>query len=150
MIGMSKIENKFMDRKEMYSIEEVLSKIVPINVDKKESKVDFDGDMIPMSSHRYHNFKEHGVVCVCCGIKGEYFVKERSKGSISYHFNLYAIDENKNEVLMTKDHIVAKSQGGPNRLENYQPMCTICNKEKGYMSNEEFKQHIANKQNSVV
>lgn len=40
------------------------------------------------------------------------------------------IDDNDNEVLMTKDHIIPKSKGGKNNLSNYQPMCCICNKQK--------------------
>jgi hypothetical protein len=44
--------------------------------------------------------------------------------------NLYAIDKNGNEILMTKDHIVPKSKGGANALYNYQPMCSHCNAEK--------------------
>ncbi|MDF2533976.1 MAG: hypothetical protein K0R18_133 [Bacillales bacterium] len=146
MIGISKIKNKLMIRKEMYSIEEVLLKIVPIYTKKKESRVDFDGDLIAMNSHRYHNFHAHGVVCVTCGLEGKYFVKEKFKDDNSFHFNLYAINADGNEVLMTKDHIVAKSKGGLDRLENYQPMCTICNKEKDTMSQEEFQQHIINKE----
>lgn len=32
---------------------------------------------------------------------------------------------------MTKDHIVPKSKGGPDKIENYQTMCTECNCIKG-------------------
>ena len=47
-----------------------------------------------------------------------------------YHFNLYAINDSGDEVLMTKDHIIPKSKGGKNHLSNYQPMCCYCNCKK--------------------
>lgn len=113
-----------------YGIEEVLSKIVP-KVTGKNTKVDFDGDLIKMGSQRYRLFKEKGIKCVSCGIEGRFFAKERTHDIDTYHFNLYAIDENGEEVLMTKDHIIPKSLGGKNKLSNYQTMCFRCNIEKG-------------------
>jgi len=55
--------------------------------------------------------------------------KERGMGSngkpqnCGYHFNLYAIDENGNEVMMTKDHILAKARGGKDKIDNFQSCC---------------------------
>ena len=49
----------------------------------------------------------------------------------SYHFNLYAIGENGNWILMTKDHITPKSRGGRDHLSNLQTMCDQCNNRKG-------------------
>lgn len=120
-----------MVRKELYSINEVLSNIQPIELRKKQAHIDFDGDLIAMSSHRYHTFKYSGIQCVECGLIGVYFVKERFRDSKRFHFNLYALDENGNEVLMTKDHIIPKSLGGADSLENYQTMCCKCNEKKG-------------------
>jgi len=34
-------------------------------------------------------------------------------------------------VLMTIDHILPKSRGGGNNINNYQPMCQPCNSKKG-------------------
>ena len=51
-------------------------------------------------------------------------------GDQSPHFNLYA-EENARLVLMTKDHILAKSKGGTDELANYQTMCSTCNNLKG-------------------
>jgi 5-methylcytosine-specific restriction endonuclease McrA len=81
-------------------------------------------------------FKKYGTECKCCGIAGNVFYLERTKGdgySIyhEWHLNLYAQNEFGQEVLMTKDHILPKSKGGENTLENYQPMCEPCNKNKG-------------------
>lgn len=119
-----------MFRKETYSIEEVLSKRVPRGTPNDQIRVDFDGDLVKMNSQRYELFDLKGVCCVECGIEGKYFVKEKSQGVKVYHFNLYAVDEEGEEVLMTKDHIVPRSKGGKNHLSNYQTMCKICNEKK--------------------
>ena len=107
-----------------YSIDEVLPYI------GNNEKL-YDGDWIYMGSSRYQNFAKHGVECVVCGLKGEFFAKERCKNQDYYHFNLYAYDKNGKEVMMTKDHIIPKSKGGKNELDNYQPMCKKCNSHKG-------------------
>lgn len=118
-------------RKGIYSIEEVLAKRVDVSTHKDKIKVEFDEDLIKMNSQRYEVFDVIGTTCVSCGIQGQYFAKERSSTDYPYHFNLYAVNEMGEEVLMTKDHIVPRSKGGRNHLENYQPMCTICNFNKG-------------------
>lgn len=121
-------------RKGMYSINEVLSKqITPSGNRKKDRqcRVDFHGDLIVMTSDRYWTFKEKGVACVECGIKGRYFAKERDKNAKSFHFNLYGINREGKEVLMTKDHKTPKSKGGKDHVDNYDPMCVHCNLEKG-------------------
>jgi hypothetical protein len=116
-----------------YSIEEVLSKR---NFNRNgHDYVDFDGDMIAMNNLRYHNFAEHGVTCVKCGLVGQYFCKERHPTSDRYHFNLYAVNEDGLEVLMTRDHIIPRSYFRPNSagdfVDNLQTMCLPCNASKG-------------------
>ena len=97
---------------------------------------DFDGDSVNMASDRLKTFARNRR-CVCCGIEGQYFVKERGvprPGSTSpgvFHLNVYAVAADGTEVLMTKDHIVPKSAGGPSCPVNYQTMCCLCNVAKG-------------------
>jgi len=122
-----------MERKpKHYFIEEVLSKAEdPNKIDRKDAKKDFDGDMINTASWRYWTFKHKGIKCIKCGIEGKFFLKERHKDSEPYHFNLYALDENGQEILMTKDHAIPISKGGVrHNLDNLQPMCAKCNFEK--------------------
>lgn len=70
--------------------------------------------------------------CPCCGgIEGKYFAKERHLQDKSYHLNLYAVDDNGDEILMTKDHIMPRSKGGIDDISNYQTMCKLCNEAKG-------------------
>jgi len=129
-----------------YSIQEVLSIIEYKSDDIKylndPSKVAFrpldwvkrrrlfDGHEVKLTSSRLRTFALKGTVCVACGIAGSYFVKEKNCLSDNYHLNLYA-PSNGQEVLMTKDHILPKSLGGANHIDNYQTMCVKCNNAKG-------------------
>ena len=111
-----------------YTPEEVFPLVLFDNI---TGRIDFDGDMIRMHSQRLQLFKKNGCKCIECGIEGVYFVKERYSQDNVYHLNLYALNEDDEKVLMTKDHIIPKSKGGKNILSNYQVMCTICNVKKG-------------------
>ena len=91
------------------------------------------GHEVKMWSKRYENFKKNGIECVRCGIRGRYFCLERhgiENERNTWHFNLYAVDEDGGEILMTKDHIIPKSKGGSNSIKNFQPMCSLCNGKK--------------------
>ena len=120
-----------------YSLEEVFLHVdIPENPmlinqgNKNKKKVDFDGDIIKVSSDRLVLFKDKGCKCVVCGIEGAYFQKDYSSCP-NPHLNLYATNDNGEPVLMTKDHIQPKSKGGKDCQANYQPMCQPCNIEKG-------------------
>lgn len=120
-------------RKSTHSIEDVRETVKNVLFEKlkKDSKVELDGDIIKGNSQRYQLFFTKGTKCVCCGIEGKYFAKEKRIKDKSYHLNLYGLDDNGQEVLITKDHIIPKSRGGKDELENYQTMCVRCNKRKG-------------------
>lgn len=89
-----------------------------------------DGDRaVRVDSLRLQCFKR-SPVCVSCGRKGTRFAMEKSsEGDFSAHLNLYCVEGEK-EVLMTHDHILPRSKGGTNTLDNVQTMCTDCNKKK--------------------
>ncbi len=134
----------------VYSTEEVLSRIQYKQCDKElmtEEQIEasrfrrlddrkfpelFDGHQIKMSSSRLRTFSLRGLACVTCGIVGSRFYKERDINAKNFHLNLYALNKDGAEILMTKDHILPKFWGGPNHIENYQTMCTICNSKKGH------------------
>lgn len=129
---------KSYQRKSVHSIEEVYNAVKDVlDPNEKGTRIMFDGDNIKGNSQRYQVFFMKGMKCVRCGIEGKFFAKEKDAHARSYHLNLYAIDENGEEVLMTKDHIIPKSKGGPNKLSNYQCMCVRCNVKKGNNKEEE-------------
>jgi len=95
---------------------------------KNHKKITYRGFNINIASLRLLTFKTKGLECVSCGVKGSHFkIESYTKNSNSPHFGLYT----KDNILMTKDHIIPKSKGGLDGLENLQTMCTICNRKKG-------------------
>lgn len=70
--------------------------------------------------------------CVDCGVKAEYFAIYRNAEHTTNDARLVFFHmENGKVVIHTKDHILAKYHGGPNHLDNYQNMCSHCNRIKG-------------------
>jgi len=117
-----------MERKETYPVEAIFEHVGDKPPGKAKNEVDFDGDLVKMNSQRYHLFKHKGCKCKC-GVEGTFFAKERHFNSDRWHFNLYGFRDG-TEVMLTKDHIVPKSKGGPNHFDNYEPMCLDCNSDK--------------------
>lgn len=128
---------RMYERRGTYSVEHVTSLIAYDNPDKK---VVLDGATVKTGSDRYKLFAKNRC-CVSCGTAGLYYamertVKRRPDGSITpmskgFHFNLYGMNSDGEEVMITKDHIIPKSKGGANHMDNYQTMCFTCNVEKG-------------------
>lgn len=94
---------------------------------KCKSNIEVDGFNVHAKSLRYMTFYQKGVKCVCCGKEGTHFKLCGEGGTNRRHFNLYADDG----TLITKDHIVPASKGGPDKVTNMQTMCTVCNAAKG-------------------
>lgn len=116
-------------RKEIYDVDTVFDALKEVNF---FGTFILDGDEMKAESLRYKTFFKDSCTCATCGTKGVFFAKERSRGSKrgSYHLNLYSIVNGK-EMLMTKDHFIAKSKGGSDDLNNLNTMCEECNSKKG-------------------
>lgn len=125
--------------REKYSIEEVFDLLgedalnIQQVIKKNRTSINVDGFDVYRESLRYATFYQKGMICPCCGRRGAYFQLDAHNGdndSKRRHFNLYSRDG----VLFTKDHILPKKLGGQDTIENLQPMCVECNKEKGSKS----------------
>ena len=94
-------------RHKLYPIDEVLDYVVPTTAKDQDSIREYDSRKVKMNSERYQVFAKN-LKCCKCGIEGKFFALEKNKTQKSnfWHFNLYALDEENNEILMTKDHIV--------------------------------------------
>lgn len=111
-----------------FSPEEVFPYIT-IDDAKREYVVQGVPYLVRMNSHRYHVFRDNPS-CVACGIRGTKLMLDINPGDQSPHFNLYA-EENGRLVLMTKDHVLARSKGGRDEFANFATLCSLCNNLKG-------------------
>lgn len=76
--------------------------------------------------HRLRVFYEKGIRCVYCGKEGKHLIHARDRGG-NRHIDLFT----ETFDLMTIDHILPKSKGGRDHIDNLQPMCQSCNSRKG-------------------
>lgn len=94
---------------------------------------------VKVSSYRMELFRQNPK-CVSCEKVGSLWMLQAHHAGEPPHLNLYHVGEQIEEwknlsrdglVMMTKDHIIPRSQGGPTNWDNLQTMCTICNGKKG-------------------
>jgi len=131
---------------------EVVEKIIESWGAKRRTKAHLStGHTVGIVSLRMRTFgraasHKSGIHCKACGLKAGYFAVEEFKGCVqpSIHANLYGVSEGR-EVLFTQDHIVPRSKGGGNNLNNSQVMCQPCNSRKGSRPDREFKKEVRQK-----
>ena len=110
----------------------------------KAREIIVDGYKVRTRSLRYMTFYQKGLTCACCGRVGTHF-KLDGDGDVRRHFNLYCDDG----MLMTKDHIMPKSLGGSDSIDNLQPMCAECNFKKGNtFSGDPFRERVKRTKNN--
>lgn len=127
-----KYPHQIYNRHSIAPLEEVLpllhNAISEAAAGKTPAKVEINGEKVNVKSLRLLTFAKKGTNCVKCGCEGKFFAIESNSGA--YHLNLWAVDSDGDERLMTHDHILARSLGGADNLSNTQPMCSPCNSEK--------------------
>jgi uncharacterized OB-fold protein len=92
-------------------------------------------------SDRYKLFTRDETVCVHCGQKASFWASQTTEKGTRTHLNLYGINENGMVVIFTKDHIIPKSFGGYDDIDNYQVMCSKCNSKKDNDSDIDFNRY---------
>lgn len=91
-----------------------------------------------LPSTRHMMFLTKGHACVTCGLVATHVIAWRDArwpdavGFKGLHVDLIYMDpETGRETLMTADHYIPRSLGGPSTVENLNPMCSPCNNAKG-------------------
>lgn len=113
---------------------EVLIEKLPLSIIKdtynsKSKYIKIGEYKVKTKDDRYLNFIEHGLECAKCGAKAQY-VNLECCCKMGNHLNVYALNRDGQEVILTKDHIYPKSKGGLNNIKNYQVLCEKCNSKK--------------------
>lgn len=83
-----------------------------------------------VSIRRMQCFAVKGTACVRCGLEGNAIMIDRWPNK-QIHVDFFHVNAEGSRILMNIDHILPKSKGGANELDNYQPMCQPCNTKKG-------------------
>lgn len=110
---------------------------------KKEYGI-FHNKVVLKQDDKYRVFF-HQPVCQCCGKKAlgwKLAISNEKKVLKRDIWRLVLVTKNSkgNLIQMEVDHIIPKSRGGVNKFENYQTLCAECNRRKGSMRDEKFKE----------
>lgn len=122
-----------MIQRSRHSVEEAIAAL--------EGNATLDGfKLTRWNRKRLRVFVTYGVDCYYCGLPGSYFAVERhenDRGS-GWHLNLYGeIPNGSGRRMMTIDHVIPKSKGGSNKINNLRPACYKCNTKKSNNMNWE-------------
>jgi len=109
-----------------------------INEQVKKNRVQVGEYMVHVTSLRLRAFLLKGVKCYMCGTEATHFSidKFRLKSQDEApHMNMWGVTPEGEELLFTHDHILARSLGGKDGIENAITCCTKCNGDKAFVEN---------------
>jgi len=115
---------------------ESLQEILDMLGEKKITVTGEDGESYTVngSSLRLLTFKETGTLCPMCNAQATHW-EITWDSNPNPHINLMGDDG----LLFTHDHIVPRSQGGEDSIENTHTMCGPCNWFLGNKTKAEYK-----------
>lgn len=91
-----------------------------------------DGTRVRITHKQYNGIKN--PVCVHCGERGIKFLIVEPRPTKNPNRNCQKSPKimlvTQHDVLLTRDHIVPRCQGGGNKLSNIQVLCECCNNKK--------------------
>lgn len=133
MITTPPVRQKFF-RHSVASIDDVIPEILKgLQSGLKKPRAVFNEVSVKVAGLRLETFATKGLKCAKCQLQATFFAIERDSGKEAtngvYHLNLYGVQDGV-EVLFTHDHIIARANGGADKLHNTQTMCYWCNQEK--------------------
>ena len=131
-----------------------LRQIIPA-IGKYKKNIVIDGYRLRLNTEKMFLYRDLGNVCCICGIRGCFFKIDKScEAEIKRKFNgkelkrekiphilaMYALDNNKNHIRMTIDHILPKIRYPDLRYvkDNLCLMCAKCNGSKSGLPIIEF------------
>lgn len=144
------------------SVEYVLERMRN-NFDKKSKSIFITDEISIKKSIRYKTFKNKGVCCEECGAYPKYVkFTHNIECPGKWYYEFIGTRRDNKPFSITVDHIVPKSLGGSNRIENLRPLCNACNSRKGnkqivnilkiYNIDEIFDEleHLTNKNSKII
>jgi 5-methylcytosine-specific restriction endonuclease McrA len=113
-------------------VEDFLEHVPLDNKSKLPLNKEYFGQSVRMSRERYKVFAMNGTQCKKCGRRGTIAAiqKHTSQQAKNCHVNIYGYSRDGRKFMMQIDHIIPRARGGPNTIENKQPLCSFCNNKK--------------------
>jgi hypothetical protein len=115
----------------IFSVEEIMPLIQTREKSGGKPKISLLGYNVNVGSLRLQTFKQKGTDCIFCGFKGKFFALEYAINNPAAaehpHLNLYGNLLDGTEIILTHDHIIPKSAGGKDFIDNTQTACYRCN-----------------------